>query len=156
MATCVRASKSAQRRPVTSDYVTIDDAERLLPRVRPLLESARKLKREIETIAARYNYEEALLEVERPRIESLARRLNDKIEKLEEYGCYVRDLDIGVVDFLTKFEGRDVFLSWRLGEQRVAHWHELHEGYGQRQPVIDLCQLELETEFVVPIVENEN
>ncbi len=141
---------------MTSDYVTIEDAERRLPRVRTLLEGARKLKREIEMIAARYNYDEALLDTERPRIESLAGRLGEKIEQLEELGCYVRDLDIGVVDFLTKFEGRDVFLSWRLGEARVGHWHELQEGYGQRQEIIDLRQLELETAFEVPVVENEN
>jgi len=141
---------------VASDYVTIDDAEHLLPRIRPLLESTRKLKREIETIAARYGYDEAILETEGPRIDALARRLNDKLEKLEELKCYVRDLDIGVIDFLTRFEGRDVFLSWRLGEPRISHWHELHEGYGQRRAIIDLCQLELETEFAVPVVENEN
>ena len=146
----------AEGRRVTNDYVTIDDADALLPRVRPLLETARKLKREIETIAARYGYEEALLEIERPRIESLARNLGDAVEKLEDLGCYVRDLDIGIVDFLTKFESRDVFLSWRLGEPRVGHWHELQEGYGQRQEIIDLRQMELETEFVIPVVENEN
>jgi hypothetical protein len=31
--------------------------------------------------------------------------------------------------------GRRVWLCWRLGEQRVTHWHDLHGGYVGRQPI---------------------
>lgn len=137
------------------DYCTIEQAETLLPRVRPLIESARRLKQEIETIAAGYDYDAVLLEQEKPRINALANKLAKKLERLEEMGCYVKDIDIGIVDFLCKFEGRDVFLCWKLGEARVSHWHELNEGFSYRQQICDLTQLNLE-HFEVPVIENEN
>ena len=130
-------------------YISLDRADLLVGRVRPVLEEARRLKREIETIAAGYDYDAVLLEHERPRLTALAARLTRKLERLEEMGCYVKDLDIGIVDFLCKFEGRDVFLCWKLGESRICHWHEIHETFAQRQPVCDLTQLDLDW-FEIP------
>lgn len=138
-----------------SEYRTIEEAEAVLPQVKTLLESARRFKREIETIAAGYDYDMVLLEQEKPRITLLAGKLARKLERLEELGCYVKDLDIGIVDFLAKFEGRDVFLCWKLGEARITHWHETTEGFANRQPILDLTQLEL-ISFRVPVVKNES
>lgn len=136
-----------------TQYCTIEEAETLLAKVRPLLESARRLKREIEIIAAGYDYDAVLLEEERPRINALAQKLARKLERLEELGCYVKDLDIGIVDFLAQFEGRDVFLCWKLGEPRISHWHELNEGFASRQQICDLTQLDLEY-FELPVIDH--
>ncbi|MBR9700693.1 DUF2203 domain-containing protein [Candidatus Woesearchaeota archaeon] len=133
-----------------SDYTTIEEADARLGRVKPILESARRLKREIETIAAGYDYDATLLEHEKPRLQAIAGRLTRKLEALEELGCYVRDLDLGIVDFLTQFENRDVFLSWKLGESRISHWHELDETFSQRQGILDLNQLALDFGFETP------
>lgn len=139
-----------------SDYVTLEQAEALLPRIKPVLESARRLKREIESIAESYDYDTVLMENERPRLTSLAVKLAQKLERLEDLGCYIKDLDIGLVDFLSEFEGRDVFLCWKLGETKISHWHELKEDFSMRQPIVDLNQLDLGFEFETPVIENEN
>jgi hypothetical protein len=39
------------------------------------------------------------------------------------------------VDFYGLQEGRLVFLCWRLGEDRVTHWHELDAGFAGRQEI---------------------
>ena len=137
------------------DYVTLQEADALIPNVRPLLESARRLKREIEMIAAGYDYDETLLESEKPRLTALAGRLAAKLERLEELGCYVKDLDTGIVDFLSTFEGRDVFLCWKLGEPTIKHWHEVGEGFSHRKAILDLNQLDLDFEFETPMVQSE-
>jgi hypothetical protein len=139
-----------------SDYVTIEQAEQRLAQVRPLLENARLLKREIEAIAANYDYDTVLLEQEKPRITPLIAKLAQTLEELEGLGCYIKDLDIGLVDFLSSFESRDVFLCWKLGEEHIAHWHETNEGFASRQEILDMSQLDFEWEFETPIVENEN
>jgi hypothetical protein len=139
-----------------SDYLTMEEAEAILPQVHPLLETARQLKREVELIAAGCNYNTLMLEDQRPRIAQLIAQLSEKLEQLEDLGCYVKDLDIGIVDFLSTFEGRDIFLCWRLGERTIKHWHEIDEGFAQRQEIIDLGQLTLPIEFETPFVENEN
>jgi len=28
-----------------------------------------------------------------------------------------------------------VFLCWRLGEDRISHWHEIDTGFSGRQPI---------------------
>jgi hypothetical protein len=141
---------------VLTEYVTIEEAEKRLADVRPLLESARRIKREIECIAAGFDYDTVLLEQEKPRIGALVGQLAQKLEQLEDLGCYVKDLDVGIIDFLSTFEGRDIFLCWKLGESRITHWHEIDEGFAHRQDILDMSQMYIDTEFETPVVENEN
>ena len=61
-----------------------------------------------------------------------------ELEKLGKIGCILKDLDLGLVDFYFRFEDRDVFLCWKLGENRIKAWHEIDSGYSGRQPIIDL------------------
>jgi len=57
------------------------------------------------------------------------------LETLEELGVQVKDADAGLVDFPARREGRPVLLCWRLGEDEVAYWHDLVEGFAGRKPV---------------------
>ncbi|HEX2359424.1 MAG TPA: DUF2203 domain-containing protein [Solirubrobacterales bacterium] len=54
---------------------------------------------------------------------------------LEESGIVLRDIDRGLVDFPAVIDGREVYLCWELGEDEVAHWHDLSSGYGGRRPL---------------------
>ena len=54
-------------------------------------------------------------------------------------GCHVKDLECGQIDFPTIWEGREVYLCWRLGEQEVAFWHEIDAGFAGRQPLKGDC-----------------
>lgn len=57
------------------------------------------------------------------------------VKKIQSYGCVVKDMNTGLLDFLAEIDGREVYLCWRYGEPRVAYYHELHTGYNGRQPV---------------------
>lgn len=61
------------------------------------------------------------------------------IEKLhseiKSYGCIVKNIDAGLVDFLSQIKGRDVYLCWRYGEEQVQHYHELHTGFRGRKAI---------------------
>lgn len=50
-------------------------------------------------------------------------------------GCILRDWRTGLVDFPAVYQGRRVWLCWRLGEPSVAHWHEINEGFAARRAV---------------------
>lgn len=121
-----------------SDTFTVEQADALLPRIEPLVKEARRVKREIEMIAVNCQSNDTILKQERPRLEKHLTTLTALIENIENLGGYVKDLDVGIIDFLSAFEGRDIFLSWKLGEQQVTHWHELDETFAQRQTIIDL------------------
>ena len=57
------------------------------------------------------------------------------VDKLEELGAVVKDLDLGLLDFPSEREGGDVLLCWHVGEDAVTTWHGLEEGYAGRKPI---------------------
>ena len=61
--------------------------------------------------------------------------LKSTVEKLEEIGCIVKDLEVGLVDFPTLFRGEEVYLCWRVDEQDIEFWHGVHEGFAGRRPI---------------------
>ncbi|GJM26909.1 MAG: hypothetical protein DHS20C16_33240 [Phycisphaerae bacterium] len=64
-------------------------------------------------------------------------RLNDLIDEIRLIGCELKDWTIGLVDFPAILDGREVYLCWKLGEEQIGHWHEVHAGAMGRQPVGD-------------------
>lgn len=120
-------------------HFTIDQANGLLGRLKPILRELRDAK-DLLTDAELH---EALAEaapangggepgrkVGRAFLE--VRRL---LAAIQEVGIVVRDVDRGLVDFPAIHEGREVFLCWELGEDSVAHWHDLESGYRGRRPL---------------------
>ncbi len=58
--------------------------------------------------------------------------IEDLLDQVRSYGCVVKNLEAGLVDFLAKIDGRDVYLCWRFGEDRITYYHELHTGFKGR------------------------
>lgn len=65
---------------------------------------------------------------QRERIE-IARCVNE----IHGRGAIVKDVDEGLVDFPALRHGEEILLCWRLGEDEVAHWHGLEEGFAGRK-----------------------
>ena len=61
--------------------------------------------------------------------------LREDIEYLSGRDIILRDPETGLVDFPAEREGRRVFLCWRLGEDRVEHWHDVDTGFSNRKPL---------------------
>jgi hypothetical protein len=57
------------------------------------------------------------------------------MERIEEMGVVVKDLDVGLVDFPTLFRGEEVYLCWRMDEDDIDHWHGVNEGFAGRKPI---------------------
>jgi len=57
------------------------------------------------------------------------------IEQVQEFGCVIKDLDMGLIDFPTLLRGVEVYLCWKLGEPTIAHWHGTSEGFASRKPI---------------------
>jgi hypothetical protein len=63
------------------------------------------------------------------------RALRKDVEAVLEHGVILRDPETGLIDFPARREGSDVFLCWRLGEERVMFWHSSDTGFGGRKPL---------------------
>jgi hypothetical protein len=55
------------------------------------------------------------------------------INRIEAYGCVLKDIDLGLLDFPALRDGRPVFLCWKAGEASVTHWHPTDEGFASRE-----------------------
>ena len=63
--------------------------------------------------------------------------LREVFEKIEQMSVVVKDLDVGLIDFLTLYQGREVCLCWKLGEERIRFWHGIDEGFAGRKLIDD-------------------
>jgi hypothetical protein len=67
--------------------------------------------------------------------DSSAEGLKAAIEQIQEFGCVIKDLDVGLIDFTTLYRGEEVYLCWKLGESGIRFWHGTHEGFAGRKPI---------------------
>ncbi len=70
--------------------------------------------------------------------QDIMKRLQTELKKISELGCFVKDIERGLVDFCYKLNGDIVFLCWKYGEDKINHWHSLNSGFTGRRPLRDL------------------
>lgn len=129
---------------------TLQEAEEFLPRIEKWLRTAIEAKEEV--VAA-----EKELENLRTRIHMMGgmeldptavaarrvlkdhgvERFREAMGQIEQSGCVVKDLDIGLVDFPARLGSEEVYLCWRLGEPRIEYWHRMDEGFSGRKHIQD-------------------
>ncbi len=127
---------------------TLAEAESLLPNVDRLLRRAVEFKaayagaeRRVESFQKRIMVmggmvvDRTQVRESRERRDDAAASLRAVLEEVQELGCVVKDLDIGLVDFPTTFQGREVYLCWKLGEPAIAYWHGVDEGFAGRKAI---------------------
>lgn len=129
-------------------YFTVAEANALLPtlirsleRLQSLLKEARARYREMEMLkAVGYGEDGALIMQFDYRLASNAFKecvseANQLIDEIQATGCEIKSIDLGLVDFPAIINGQPVLLCWKLGEERVGHYHPLHTGYAGRRPL---------------------
>lgn len=62
-------------------------------------------------------------------------RLEKLVHQIQNTGAILKEINSGLVDFLAKREGRDVYLCWQYGEDGVSYWHDIEAGFAGRQPL---------------------
>ncbi|HTE89872.1 MAG TPA: DUF2203 domain-containing protein [Terriglobales bacterium] len=127
---------------------TLQEAQNLLPVLESLLRAAMDGKKlieavdnELQDLAHRVMMSGGLLvnvvQMARRKAEreKAIHRVKDTLAEINAIGVQVKDIEIGLLDFPCKVEGRIVLLCWKLGEQGITHWHTSSEGFAGRKPV---------------------
>ena len=125
---------------------TLAEAQSLIPRVDPLLRDAMSLKSDyqeaahvIQAMAQRVSMMGGMVVDRDQAIDAKNRRdaveakLRGVIEQVQEFGCVLKDLDTGLIDFPTLLRGVEVYLCWKLGESKIEFWHGVDEGFRGRK-----------------------
>jgi hypothetical protein len=133
-------SSSAPKRATSSRPVrrfTLEQANRALPLVRRIVTDI------VRTHASAAGFRDSLDRTRNAREQSRIQadldravdRLAELIDELSDVGVELKDYENGLIDFIGRHEGRDVYLCWKLGEERITHWHEMTAGFAGRKPV---------------------
>ncbi len=73
---------------------------------------------------------------EHPELKELATRMAELANKIESHGCFLKDIELGLIDFPCEIEDNHVvFLCWQFGEPAIVAWHSIDSGFAQRQPI---------------------
>ena len=124
-----------------TDQFTLDEANSLIPW---LVETFRKLKllrQEYTAIQERFADLERtsgnLADGDKLKVsaEHLARQIEEGVEEILDQGILIRDVSRGLVDFPSHRNGREVYLCWISGEERIDYWHETDRGFSHREPL---------------------
>jgi|SRR5580698_7449498 hypothetical protein len=131
-----------------SKLFSLTEAERLRAQIEPILieamDSRRKLAEldaEMRSLSERIqrsggmlvSYEKvAKRRMERNHLEDAVR---SAVERIQSTGCVLKDLDVGLLDFPSRINDQEVYLCWRLGEDRIRFYHRQDEGFAGRKPI---------------------
>ena len=122
---------------------TVDQANKALPLVKRVVadivrahEEVCNYQAKLETAAAR---EQKGIQAT---LQQSLEHLQDYVDELTDIGCELKDYRVGLIDFIGRHKGHDVYLCWKLGEELVSHWHEIQTGFAGRQPVSTIDERE--------------
>ncbi len=60
------------------------------------------------------------------------------VNRIEAFGCVVKDIDLGLLDFPAMRKGEPVFLCWKAGEPQINYWHGTNESFVDRKELREL------------------
>jgi hypothetical protein len=128
-------------------HFTPEEANAALRSVRPLVEQMVARRREHAAALERQEELEgrirgngggippAMLASAAAEVEREERELARLVDEIAEHGAEVKDLDEGLIDFPALRGGETVLLCWKLGEDEIAFWHRVEDGFAGRRPI---------------------
>ena len=133
----------------TADYqrlFTVDEANELLPIVRPLVErildNIRRLKSASESVIRKEQLDPEAPDLmnrlrENGEITRLVAQVKECVDTINGHGCICKGVEQGLIDFPCVLGSEVVFLCWQLGEPTVAFWHRIEDGFAGRKSLLD-------------------
>jgi len=104
-------------------FFTPAAADELVPEIQRIVAHIMEIKKGTENLSDEAEMSDAMDHLQR------------EIQKLEDLGCVLKDLNTGLIDFPAVRLGVRVWLCWKSDERKVEFWHGLQEGFANRKPV---------------------
>ncbi len=117
---------------------SLDEANALLPQIRYMLEGIREKRiqiLELQSELERRRFRGVDLHNKKQEMNFLLEELAEDIKDLHSLGCFLKDIERGLVDFLAIRDGEEVFLCWQMREATIRFWHGTEEGFRGRRPL---------------------
>jgi hypothetical protein len=130
---------------MASTHFTVEEANAALAEVRPLAERLVAHRQELRTARAQRGElvmrvagngsgvdPQELVDLDEQIATELA-GVAHCVNGIHALGALVKDPDSGLVDFPARVEGEEAYLCWQLGEDEIAYWHGVEEGFAGRK-----------------------
>ncbi len=127
-------------------YFTREEAEALLPAITVVLRKIQEDRRDVQNAEQEldalhvqamgngHHLYERMTYLQKE-LAHYAQAIRQLIDEAHSFGCVIKDLDRGLIDFLSLRDGQEIYLCWYLGEERINYWHYLDTGFSGRQPL---------------------
>lgn len=122
-------------------YFTLEQARVMLPEVRKHLRKVNRLRHHLLLLDSldishdNLEQDDRIQRAMEKEFHRMSYKVYDELEKLDNKGVILRDLDQGLMDFRSTFQGRQIFLCWRIGEPTINFWHETDDGEQGRKHI---------------------
>lgn len=129
---------------------TLDEANEILPKLESLLLELLKKRESYSRAHDALFVHELVCEAEKTEglageeddleenikfLEESIEGLADDIGKILSFGCILKNIETGSVDFLGEHKGEKVYFSWRVGEESIKHYRLLKDSSSKRIPI---------------------
>jgi hypothetical protein len=129
-------------------FFNLLEAEQHLPEIERLLRTIIELKKEHDEADAELSLINQRIALTggmipphdeiadcRKRKQRAAAGLKEAVERIQEIGAQIKDVETGLIDFPTLYRGKEVYLCWKLGEAGISFWHYVEDGFRGRRPI---------------------
>jgi len=129
---------------------TVDEASRLIPKLEEMVDALAKKKQDmqkkhdqllvLDLIAGDkiqdYNSKDGKEYLDKSaELETLILSFEEDLIRFNQMGCFLRDIDHGVVDFFYVRNNELIYLCWKRGEKKITSWHDLDSAYNEKKPL---------------------
>jgi hypothetical protein len=126
--------------PAGRRFFTLDEANRMLPLIRRIVEDIAATARLYERKQTRLHQKgknapgESDRRILQAELYDHGDRLEDCLQELRSLGVEFKGWD-GLVDFPAWEQGREIEYCWKQGEAEIGYWHEIYTGFSHRKPL---------------------
>ena len=117
---------------MTEKFFTWQEATNTLPLVKKIVSDILRIGQQIREL-----YVEMEKPEEDPEVNRFMDQLDELFDEMESLGCYYKDWNfvVGLVDFPSKLNGRDVMLCWKSDEEEILYYHDAETGFAGRRRI---------------------
>lgn len=120
-----------------------EEANELIPRLELLVREMQEALKALRARVAELAINDAELVnltlpeiIERyPELRVPGQAMAEAVSQIEALGCFLKDVDQGLVDFPFDNGEEVAFLCWQYGEPHLIAWHSIESGFSDRKPL---------------------
>ena len=125
---------------MASKYFTLEEANSTLIKIKPLVSQLVEKQAKMSSTAQGIkpllaNINSGIASRETSELVILFAEIEALLTQIQSYGCVLKNASVGLLDFLADFNGRDVYLCWKHGEEQIEFYHDIHDGFNGRKPI---------------------